>query len=201
MTRSGCPDVRSFVLDDCWSGKGLTILFEAYRAVCDAYPDVSLVLVGDGPDEGKYRALAATLPNVVFAGWVSEEKVPEYFAVADVVVFPTLGDAHGLVVEEAMAAGKPVISSDRAGDILLRLKGRGGFVVPARNSAALAEKMLLLARDSNVRRDMSARAFATAAHVEHSRYAHDFVGFVEKMLSLPPRKSRGPHGRLRSPAG
>jgi glycosyltransferase involved in cell wall biosynthesis len=173
-----------------WSGKGLDYLLEAYRQVAAVTPDVSLLLVGDGPEEAKYRALAAELPNVVFTGWIPEAGLPEYFGACDVVVFPTLGDPHGLVVEEAMATRKPVISTELAGDIRLRLEGRGGFVVPGRDAHALAQRMSQLASDEGLRRRLGEQAFAAAASVEHARYATDFVAFVEKMLALPPRQTR-----------
>jgi glycosyltransferase involved in cell wall biosynthesis len=66
--------------------------------------------------------------RVSVSGFVQAEELPGVYAASDVLLFPTKGDPYGLVVDEAMAAGMPVVSSDRAGDISWRLAdGRGWF--------------------------------------------------------------------------
>ena len=117
-----------------WSGKGLDDLFDAYRPVRLQQPNASLLLVGDGVDEARYRAMARNLPNVTFAGFVQPRELPDYYALADALVFPTLGDPHGLVGEEAMAANLPVICTEAGGDIRRRVPDEwGGFGSPPAN--------------------------------------------------------------------
>ena len=173
-----------------WQGKGLDYLMKAYAEVAVQRKDVSLLLLGDGPDEARYRDLAAALPNVVFAGWIAERDTPQYFALSDVMVFPTLGDPHGLVVEEAMAAGVPVICSDSAGDIRLRVKdGETGFVVPTGDAGALRDRMLQLADDEDLRRCLRANGLAAVAELSHAIYGADFVKFAHQMLAMRQRRT------------
>ena len=80
--------------------------------------------------------------------------VPEVMAAADIVVMPSINEAWGLVVTEAMAAGKPVIGADSGGIPEQIVDGETGFVTPARSSEALAEKMILLAQDAGLRARM-----------------------------------------------
>ena len=78
------------------------------------------------------RAKAQGIDGVRVQPFVQAPELPAYYAAADVFVFPTLGDPHGQVVEEAHAAGLPIIASNAAGDIERRvIDGANGFVVPA----------------------------------------------------------------------
>lgn len=173
-----------------WQAKGLDFLFEAYRSVKEQNPDVSLLLVGDGIDEGRYRDMAGDDPSIVFAGFVQAASLPRYFAASDALVFPTLGDPHGLVVEEAMSAGLPVIVTSAAGDIQRRVpEGRAGFVVPPSDASALAEKMHLLTQDSELRAVMATTAAELTEHRSHQAYAEDFERFVFATLSKPSRRT------------
>jgi glycosyltransferase involved in cell wall biosynthesis len=81
-----------------WSGKGLDYLLEAYKLVRQQEADASLLIVGDGKDESRYRIMSRNLPHVTFAGFVQPGVLPDYYALADVMVFATLGDPHGLVM-------------------------------------------------------------------------------------------------------
>lgn len=172
-----------------WEGKGLDFLFEAFRQVVGQHPGAALLIIGDGVDEARYRALAEGIPNVRFAGFVQPVDLPAYYALADALVFPTLGDPYGLVVEEAMAAGLPVISTEAAGDIRLRLpEGEAGLVVPPAQAVPLAEAMLALARDPGRRREMGRHGCELVQMRTHYHWAHDFEVFVDRILSKPPRR-------------
>ncbi len=171
--------------------KGIDVLLDAYERLSKAHDDVSLLIVGDGADERRYRDRAQTLPRVSFVGFVEKEEMPSYYAAADVMVFPTLGDANGLVVEEAMAAGVPVISSSSAGDIRERLPPAGpGLIVPTEDVSALASAMETLTLDSVL---LARMAEATARQVEGQtigRHAEDFERFILGVMAMPARSSR-----------
>jgi glycosyltransferase involved in cell wall biosynthesis len=173
-----------------WAGKGLDYLFEAYRSVRERAPDTSLLLVGDGVDEDRYRALARDLPGIRFCGFVQPRDLPAYYALGDVMVFPTLGDPHGLVIAEALAAGLPVICTEAAGDIRRRLPdGQAGYVVPPADAVTLADRMLLLAADPQLRMRLAAEAPRLVAAQVHEQWACDFEAFVEYLLALAPRRT------------
>ena len=168
-----------------WRGKGVDDLLDAYAGLGAG---ASLLLVGDGADEHRYRARARGLPRVAFAGFAQGAELVSLYRAADAMVFPTLGDPHGLVVEEAMAAGLPVICSAAAGDIALRLPhGEAGYVVPPGAPAELRERMAALVADAPLRARMGARAHELARERDHARYAEDFEAFVEHVLTAPPR--------------
>jgi glycosyltransferase involved in cell wall biosynthesis len=173
-----------------WSGKGVDDLLDAYAALEADGLDVSLLLVGDGVDEPRLRERARPLRRAVFAGFQQREALPAWYAVADVMVFPTLGDPNGLVLEEALAAGLPVVSTDAAGDIHRRLPAHGpGLVVEAGDARLLGEAMRALAGDPGLRTALAGRARAWVQDARPERHAADFEAFVAHALSLPRRKT------------
>jgi phosphatidylinositol alpha 1,6-mannosyltransferase len=98
---------------------------------------------------------------VVFAGFHDGDALLPLYAAADAFVFPTLGDAFGMVVLEAMACGLPVISTSAAGEIADRIdEGVNGFVVPPADVEALRSRMEVLAADESIRSRMGKAATA-----------------------------------------
>ena len=169
-----------------WWGKGVTYLLEAFEAAqahtCD---EISLLLVGDGPDETmlRQRCIERGLRNVVFAGFKQKPEVPRYYVASDVFVFPTLGDPYGLVVDEAMACGLPVISTSAAGEIRDRIEdGVNGYIVPPEDSAALAERMLALVQDVALRARMGNISAEKIKGHTPEKWAGDFERIVARML-------------------
>ena len=172
-----------------WSGKGLDELFAAYRQVRATRDDISLLIVGDGVDRERYVGRESAVPGVVFADFVQPAELPEWYALGDVLVFPTHGDPNGLVVEEALAAGLPVIVSDAAGDIRARVPETVGRVFPVGDSDALAGAMQALAEPS-VREPMADRAPSWVAWKDDDRYAEDLVRFARELVARPRRRTR-----------
>lgn len=167
-----------------WRGKGLETLLDAFAVVrARAAEPVSLLLIGDGPDEAALRAAALGLRNVVFAGFVQRPELPRYYAAADAFVFPTLGDPYGIAVDEAMACGLPAISSSAAGEISSRIvEGCNGWIVPPGDAEALARRMLLLAGDPALRLVMGENAARRVAGRTPQRWAEDFERIVARLL-------------------
>jgi glycosyltransferase involved in cell wall biosynthesis len=127
---------------------------------------------------------------VVFAGFVQARDMPAYYALGDVLVFPTLGDPYGHVVGEAMAAGLPVISTESAGEIRERISdGQTGFIVPAASVDVLADRMLQLAGDPALRGQFASRASTRVKAITHEDYARDVEALVDRTLSMPPRRT------------
>lgn len=176
-----------------WRLKGLDFLVDAFTTLQRrTTTEVSLLLVGDGIDEDRYRRLCAErgLRNAFFTGFVPKPRLPELYAAADAFVFPTLGDPWGLVVDEAMASSLPVLSTSAAGEIRDRVQdGVDGFIVPPADSPALADRMELLARDPQRRERMGRAAARKIAGHTPERWAVDFEDRAERILALP-RMSR-----------
>lgn len=170
-----------------WWGKGLTGLLEAFETVqAHSSDEISLLLVGDGPDEAELmqRCVEHGLRNVVFAGFKQKPELPRYYVASDVFVFPTLGDPYGLVVDEAMACGLPVISTSAAGEIRDRVEeGVNGYIVHPDSSVTLAERMLALAQSPPLREHMGKLSYEKVKDHTPQKWAADFGRIVHQLLA------------------
>lgn len=98
--------------------KGVFDLLEAYGRQAPALrAEIGIVFAGDGPARSGLSARAAAIApgSVHFTGFLHRENLARHYALAEALVFPTWADAWGMVVNEAMACGLPVIVSDAAG--------------------------------------------------------------------------------------
>jgi len=171
-----------------WQKKGLKDLIDAFSVVQDAVIEpVTLLIVGDGPDEEEFRSYAQdlNLENVYFLGFKAAEELPDLYAASDVFVFPTWGDPYGLVVDEAMVSGLPVISTDAAGEIGERIAdGENGFVVPSRDTQAMADAMTELSQNDELRRNMGNAAKTCAAARRPTLWAEGFEQAIMDVLKV-----------------
>ncbi|MFG6160522.1 glycosyltransferase family 4 protein [Halomonas sp. 1390] len=87
--------------------KNLALLRDTFAAMLAARPDLSLVVVGDGPGRG---ALERALPQAHFTGFIDRESLIRHYASADLFVFPSVSETWGNVVLEAMASGLAVVA-------------------------------------------------------------------------------------------
>jgi glycosyltransferase involved in cell wall biosynthesis len=135
--------------------KGIATLLEAFSQASGRSGKVRLLIVGDGTLRGMVQIAAARSERVRWAGRLSGEALLDAYLAADVLVLPSVFDTWGLVVNEAMAAGLPVIVSERVGCVDdLVIDGETGFVIKADRPSMLADAMTRLASDVPLRRAM-----------------------------------------------
>ena len=139
-----------------WKGVHTTV--EAFGLIADKYPDVHLVVTDtheilDWADEVKgYRervfAQVDSLrlkDRVVMRSFDFFQELPQAYAMADIVVYPTSGEEpFGLVPLEAMAAGKPIIATRSGGLTESVVDGETGFLIPKEDAALLADRLSAL---------------------------------------------------------
>lgn len=112
--------------------KGFDLLIKAFNQLNDK--NVGLYIIGGIPSD-EYRELANGMPNIHFGGFLSKEELKKYMSIADLFVHPTREDIWGLVINEAMSYGLPVLTTDKcvAGIELLS----PNCIVPSENIEAL----------------------------------------------------------------
>lgn len=145
--------------------KGLRYLLEAYSKLKWEIPNIRLIVVGPGnPDKESYRILSShNLQDVDFVGKVSYDDLPRYYASADIFCSPATGaESFGIVLLEAMSAGKPVVASDIEGFRGVMTDGEHGLLVPKKDSDALAGALGKLARDPELRSKLGGQGNRTA---------------------------------------
>jgi glycosyltransferase involved in cell wall biosynthesis len=146
---------------------------------------------GDRELEARLRGEAARLGierDVVWAGFVTGEEQLAVLAAADLFVLPSHSENFGVSVVEAMACGLPVVVSDQVGIHREIAAAGAGLVVPCR-ADALAEALMQLARDADLRRRQGDRGRRLA----RERYSVESMtqGLLELYASLQPAASSG----------
>lgn len=143
--------------------KGLDILLGAFRNVIPKRSSVYLLIVGDGPLRGDLLRQVAEdallRERVILLGYCSDSLLPSYYAASDIFVFPTRREVWGMVLNEAMSAGLPVIVSDGAAAAIdLVESGVTGFVFKAGDANALTKLLALLIDDPGLRERVGEKA-------------------------------------------
>jgi len=138
--------------------KNLDVLLHAWRQVVRRVP-ASLILVGAGPEEARLRALSDKLgvaASVLFAG--AQTDVVPYLRAADVFVLPSVAEGMSNALLEAMAAGLAVAVSRIGGNTDLVSEGQTGLLFDPTDTDELAQKLLCLLRNAEVRRRLGRAA-------------------------------------------
>ena len=123
--------------------KGVGDLLSAFARYAKEDPGTTLLLAGSGREESRYRRFVQAEGlegRVIFPGFVPRDELPHFYAIADLLVLPSRSEIWGLVINEALACGLPVIATDVCGATADLLQdGVNGYIVPARNPEALCE--------------------------------------------------------------
>ena len=159
---------------------GLLLAYARYRRRTSGCP-WRLVLLGDGPERPRLGTLVEweQIGDVVFAGFQQVDVLPAYYGLAGAFVHPTYKDTWALVVNEAMAAGLPVLVSTGAGcaQDLVR-DGENGYRFDPRDTEDLADKMHRLATSADLAR-MGQRSQEVIAAWSPQRFAEELWQAVQ----------------------
>ncbi len=163
--------------------KGIGYLLEALSNL--RLPDFELLLIGGLSAEAK-SLLARFRDRVPFRviGFVPRTQLHRYYSQGSVLVLPSLVEGLAGVMAQAMACGLPVIAAPNAGAAGLYTHGVEGYIVPARDVAAIREKVLLLYENPQRRALMAAAALRLASHLRQPTYfANQVVGTYRNLVS------------------
>ncbi len=145
--------------------KGVHVLLDAMVRVRRAVPEARLVVAGHGPLAASLRRHARALPAGVvrFTGAVDAAQLPHYYAAADVVVSPALGnESFGIVLLEAMSSGRALVASDIDGYRSVVTHGRDGLLTPPGDAPTLAHAIEAALSDPGLRARLAREGRRTA---------------------------------------
>ncbi|MGH2451604.1 MAG: glycosyltransferase, partial [Candidatus Limnocylindria bacterium] len=127
--------------------------------------------------------------QVFLAGWRPHELLPQALNAADLLVLPSVAEAFGLVLVEAMACGLPVVAAEAHGPAEIVAAGTG-WLVPPDDEEALADALVTAALDAEERRRRGARAYRHS----HTHYGWPVIATriaaLYAELAAPPRAAR-----------
>jgi D-inositol-3-phosphate glycosyltransferase len=170
--------------------KGLEVLFRAFALLG---LDARLLIVGGLPSSSheareiaRLEQLAGRLgisERVSFVGAVSHDRLPEYYAAADVTVMPSSYESFGLVAVESLACGTPVVATRIGGLRTIVRDGETGVLVPWRDPALFAEALGRVLRDDVLRARLASAARASVMHFGWDSIAEQHLGLYADVLA------------------
>lgn len=165
-------------------------LLEAYKILYQKGIKAALLMIGDGPESKDLErcVIQNHLPNVHFLGFKNQSELPSYYAAADVFVLPAQNEQWGLVINEAMCAGVPVIATSEVGaaDDLIR-NGVTGFIYEKGDVQALAAFLERILTDKELQMQMNGHCLKRIDGWSHS---NTIAGFRQALQNRINKKSR-----------
>ncbi|MBN8490397.1 MAG: glycosyltransferase family 4 protein [Burkholderiales bacterium] len=169
--------------------KGVPYLLEAFLQL--RHPNKTLTLIGTvSPLFIAHLAKRRLWPdNVRATGHVSQDELKRWVSRSHVLVLPSVQDGFGLVVAQAMACGCPVVATTNTGAPDLFDDGVEGFIVPPRDSTALADRLQRLADDPDRRGGMAELALVRTRHIMGwSAYGRAALAVYRTLMGTPPAR-------------
>jgi glycosyltransferase involved in cell wall biosynthesis len=120
--------------------------------------NVNTIILGEGPEKENLLKLAKKLKvenRLILPGFVSEEEKFQYLDNADIYVLSSLHEGFGIVLQEAMQVGLPIVATNNGGQVDFVKEGKNGFLVKPENSKLIAEKIKEMIKNDNLKNKMS----------------------------------------------
>jgi phosphatidylinositol alpha-mannosyltransferase len=165
--------------------KGLSHLLRAWGRVREEVPNARLIVVGGGSGLKHYRSFVSSRgsDDIVFAGQVTDDELPSYYHAAHIFCAPSTGqESFGMVLLEAMAAGKPIVTSDIPGYREVVAHDRQGLLVPPKDADGLAAALILLLRDEGLRQRLGEEGRRAAEAYDWPRVAEKVMDYYVETI-------------------
>jgi phosphatidylinositol alpha-mannosyltransferase len=171
-------------------------LLRAYARLCHDRLPVRLAIAGAGSEEAALRRYVARhhLPGVDFIGRFADEDAPRLYAGCDIVCAPSpYGESFGIVIAEAMAAGKPVVAAANRGYRTLLQAHADTLLAPPGDADGLYGRLRSLVLDQGLRERMGAWARQEAGRYDCRAVAPELVDLYRHAINAPSKRRRRPN--------
>lgn len=174
--------------------KGLIYLLKACQILEKKFPNLRLIVVGDGPEKENCRKWVKlnNLKNVIFEGEAKEENAPFYYRSCDIFCSPAIfGESFGIVLLEALSSAKPVVAFANQGykEFFKDKKGEK-FLVKPKDFKGLAQKLELLIKNKKLREEMGEWGPKEAKNYSWSKIANRVLDFYKLCLKERRKKEK-----------
>ncbi|MFX0182169.1 MAG: glycosyltransferase [Candidatus Hodarchaeota archaeon] len=162
--------------------KKLEVMLKAFKQIEKKYPDIFLLVVGDGPHLKMYKkqALQLKLENYAFTGFLSHTKLPYVYQMGEFMVTPSDTETQGLTVIEAMSQKLPVIGVAEGGVLDYIQDGKNGFLVPPGDPEAFAQAMVQFLENPEYIPEYGSNAYKIAQKYSKS----GFISLLDKVFKI-----------------
>jgi glycosyltransferase involved in cell wall biosynthesis len=160
--------------------KGYKYLVEALKRLPK---NVNAIILGEGPEKENLLKLAKKLKvenRLILPGFVSEEEKFQYLDNADIYVLSSLHEGFGIVLQEAMQVGLPIVATNNGGQIDFVKEGENGFLVEPKNSKLIAQKIEEIIKNDNLKNKMSQKNKKEIDKFGIKEIAKDYLKLMSK---------------------
>ncbi len=164
--------------------KDIPTLISAAKIISKKDPRVKFVIVGEGISKKGIEKLIKELSltdKVILVGEVSDEELPQYYRACDLFVLPTLYEGFGIVFLEAMASGIPIISTNVGA--IPEVVGDCGILIPPRCPKILAENILEIITNDQLRKELIAKGLERAKKYDWTRLILEYEKAYQSVIA------------------
>jgi len=165
--------------------KGMRMLIKIMPEILKDDPFARLVIIGEGPEEEKLKAMIKTLRlerSTVILPRKNREELATYFAAADMFVLNTFYEGFSHLLIEALALGTPVITTEAGGNPEIIEQGQNGLAVPFNDEAGLIEAIKMIHTNDDLRAKLIARGYNSVQKFSRERMIEEILKLFLKNL-------------------
>lgn len=162
--------------------KGFDILLDVWKKI-----DYNLILIGAGDELINYKKYIEkeNLFNIKIIEQQSKENLLKYYYSSDLFILPTREDIWGLVINEAMACGLPIITTDKCISGLEMVEYlENGIIVPTENNELLEESIRIIMSDNKLRNSISQRNLEKSRNYTIESMANEYYNIFNQIYLL-----------------
>jgi glycosyltransferase involved in cell wall biosynthesis len=164
--------------------KGMDILVDAFLLLePEIQKQIKLIIIGDGTEMQNLLKKIDGNPNIILAGFKEKEEIPYYFAIADIFVFASRYDGWALVINEAFAAGLPVIASNATGAAREWIhQNVNGYLVNEPSPKQYADYIKNLIKNPELCKSMGTINLKIASENSSQQLSKNLAAFISQIL-------------------
>jgi glycosyltransferase involved in cell wall biosynthesis len=169
--------------------KRINVLISAWASMPS---DWLLVIVGSGELESEYvnQINTSTLKNILLTGHLGSAALAKWYQASDLFALPTESDVWGLVVNEAMAGGLPIITTDKCiAGLELIVDGYNGYILPVGETQVFADRIYELLSDKEKLSILSTNALKAIQNYTYESVATAHMNAMNKVLGSGPNRN------------
>lgn len=167
--------------------KGCEYLIRSFRYVVDKFDSVQLIIIGNGPLENELKKMTDDLDlkkHIRFEGFIEHSKIGDYYILSDIIAFPSIVDSSGfeeglpVVLLEGLTAGKPMVATRTKGGMEVIEDGYNGLLVEPENPAQMADAILMLLENFELREKLSINALESSKKYDWENIADQYKQII-----------------------
>ena len=164
--------------------KGFPVAVDAFAQLARACPDLRLLVIGDGSERDAVDRLDADVrARVEMLGRVDDDRLPSYLKAADIYIGPaTGGESFGIVLAEAMAAGKPIVASDIDGYRDVARDGLEALLVAPGDAPALVTAVREVLDDPRLAKSLGEAGARRARDFDWTVVSQRILGIYQELV-------------------